>query len=136
MTFGLRFDQYDNSDPIPENPAFLARNGYSNTENLDGKDLILPRIGFNWNATDRLTVRGGVGQFLIATSSWIVIMRIVALYGSAAIAAYTIALRLIEFVFLPAWFLLQGFGNHGLWFAFTLFMASRGIGMHLGYRRA
>jgi MATE family multidrug resistance protein len=38
-------------------------------------------------------------------------------------------------VFLPAWFLLQGFGNHGLWLAFTLFMASRGIGMHVGYRR-
>ncbi|MDX1498634.1 MAG: MATE family efflux transporter [Woeseiaceae bacterium] len=50
---------------------------------------------------------GGVGQFLISTSSWIVIMRVVALYGSAAIAAYTIALRLLEFVWLPAW----GLGN-------------------------
>jgi len=50
---------------------------------------------------------GGIGQFLIATSSWIAIMRVVALYGSAPIAAYTIALRLIEFVFLPAW----GLGN-------------------------
>ena len=63
VTFGVRFDTYDNSDPIPENPAFLARNGYANTENLDGKDLVLPRIGFNWEATDRLTIRGGAGQF-------------------------------------------------------------------------
>ena len=50
---------------------------------------------------------GAVGQFLIATSSWILIMRIVAIYGSSAIAAYTIALRMLEFVFLPAW----GLGN-------------------------
>jgi MATE family multidrug resistance protein len=38
-------------------------------------------------------------------------------------------------VFLPAWYFLQPFGNHGLWLAFTLFMASRGIGMHVGYRK-
>ena len=38
-------------------------------------------------------------------------------------------------IFLPAWYLLQDLGNHGLWLAFTLFMASRGVGMHLGYRR-
>ena len=34
-------------------------------------------------------------------------VRIVAIYGSGAIAAYTIALRMLEFVFLPAW----GLGN-------------------------
>jgi putative MATE family efflux protein len=50
---------------------------------------------------------GGVGQFLVATSSWIIVMRIIALYGSNAIAAYTIALRMLEFVWLPAW----GLGN-------------------------
>jgi MATE family multidrug resistance protein len=38
-------------------------------------------------------------------------------------------------VFLPAWYLLQPLGNDGLWLAFLLFMASRGIGMHLGYRK-
>jgi MATE family multidrug resistance protein len=38
-------------------------------------------------------------------------------------------------VFLPAWYLLQGYGNHGLWAAFILFMASRGVGMHIGYRK-
>lgn len=38
-------------------------------------------------------------------------------------------------VFLPAWYAFQFLGNHGLWLAFTLFMASRGIGMHYYYRR-
>ena len=38
-------------------------------------------------------------------------------------------------VFLPAWYLTQPFGNHGLWFAFLLFMASRGVGMHVTYRQ-
>ena len=50
---------------------------------------------------------GGVGQFLVSTSSWIVIMRIVAIYGSTAVAAYTVALRVLEFIWLPAW----GLGN-------------------------
>ncbi len=38
-------------------------------------------------------------------------------------------------VFLPSWYLLQPLGNHGLWLAFTLFMAARGIGMHYYYER-
>ena len=38
-------------------------------------------------------------------------------------------------IFLPAWFVLQGFANHGLWAAFLLFLASRGVGMHIYYRR-
>ena len=50
---------------------------------------------------------GGISQFLLATSSWIIIMRIVAMYGSTAVAAYTIGLRILEFVWLPSW----GLGN-------------------------
>jgi len=38
------------------------------------------------------------------------------------------------FVFLPSWYLFQPLGNHGLWLAFTLFMASRGLGMHIAYK--
>ncbi len=38
-------------------------------------------------------------------------------------------------VFLPSWYLLQPLANHGLWMAFILFMAARGVGMHVFYRR-
>lgn len=38
-------------------------------------------------------------------------------------------------VFVPGWFLLQGFGNHGLWAAFLAFMAARGLGLHLWLAR-
>ena len=38
-------------------------------------------------------------------------------------------------VFLPTWYVTQVFGNHGLWFALLAFLASRGIGMHIGYVR-
>lgn len=39
------------------------------------------------------------------------------------------------FVFLPTWFGFAEIGNHGLWLAFTLFMAARGAGMHFWFRR-
>jgi putative MATE family efflux protein len=58
--------------------------------------------------TRLLRVSGvGILQFLVSTASFLGMIRIVALFGDAALAGYTIAIRVIFFVLLPAW----GIGN-------------------------
>ena len=91
--------------------------------------------------TDLPDVRSTAMQFL----PWLVISPLISVWSFLYDGVYVGATRSREMrdlmlistfaVFLPAWFLLQDYGNHGLWLAFTIFMASRGIGMHFWYRR-
>lgn len=51
----------------------------------------------------------GVAQFLISTTSWVGLFKILAMFGSTALAGYTIAIRMVSFALMPAW----GLANAG-----------------------
>jgi putative MATE family efflux protein len=49
------------------------------------------------------TALGGIGQMIVAMSSWIFLMRILAEVGSEAVAGATIAMRIMMFTMMPPW---------------------------------
>lgn len=63
VMLGLRYDWYTSDDEPVLNTNFLNRYGYSNQNTMDGVDLLQPRLGFKWSASDDLDVRGGIGLY-------------------------------------------------------------------------
>jgi outer membrane receptor for ferrienterochelin and colicin len=60
---GLRYERYESPDKPRLSSAFESRYGFGNDANLDGRQLLLPRLGFNWKIEPGTTLHGGVGQF-------------------------------------------------------------------------
>jgi putative MATE family efflux protein len=59
----------------------------------------------DWDIIARLlkVSAGNIGQFLISTTSWLFLARIIVTFGSAAFAGYQFAIRIIIFTILPSW---------------------------------
>ncbi len=91
--------------------------------------------------TDLPEIRSAAMRYL----PWMIVSPLISVWSFLYDGVYVGATRAREMrdimlistfvVFLPAWYLLTGLGNHGLWLAFMLFLASRGVGMHVLYKR-
>ena len=72
-----------------------------------GKHIQITLSQIVWNAKVMLNILktslGGIGQMIVAMTSWIFLMRILSDVGSEAVAASTIVIRLMVFTLMPAW---------------------------------
>lgn len=69
--------------------------------------LRILRASLQWHGPTMLqmvrTSLGGIGQMIIAMTSWIFLMRILASVSTEAVAGATIAMRVMMFTLMPAW---------------------------------
>jgi putative MATE family efflux protein len=79
--------------------VFLLTGGYSRVR------IHARRIRVQWDVLWRLLKVSftGILQFVIATASWTGLVRLCATFGSAAVAGYTVAIKIFMFVILPCW---------------------------------
>jgi putative MATE family efflux protein len=72
-----------------------------------GKHIRVQRaqLRLDWPTASNIvnTSWGGIGQMFLGTTSWLFVMRIIAEFGSQAVAGATIALRIMMFTLMPSW---------------------------------
>jgi len=72
-----------------------------------GKHIKTTLAQLHWDAKIIINIiktsLGGIGQMIVAMTSWIFLMRILADVGSEAVAGSTIAIRIMMFTMMPAW---------------------------------
>ena len=75
---------------------------------VNGKSMIVLK-GKIWEIKTHIIAQlmklaaGTAGQFIIASASWIFLMRIMSEFGENVLAGYTTAIRIVVFTILPAW---------------------------------
>jgi len=67
--------------------------------------LVARQCQANWGVMRRLSrvALNGMFQYGIAQTSWLVLVRFVSSFGSAAVAGYTVGIRIFIFAILPSW---------------------------------
>lgn len=62
-------------------------------------------IELKWSIIRNIIVisAGGIGQFLIDSAAWIVLIRLASQFGDNAVAGLTITFRILMFTLMPAW---------------------------------
>ncbi|MBT8107261.1 MAG: TonB-dependent receptor [Gammaproteobacteria bacterium] len=63
LTAGVRFEWISSDDAPNYNSAMSEAIGIRNDSGLDGVNVLMPRVGFNWGINEDLTLRGGAGLF-------------------------------------------------------------------------
>jgi hypothetical protein len=60
---GVRAEVYQTGSKSSRNPLFIEKYGFSNTETLSGRFVIMPRLGVSWLPLNNLNVRLGTGLY-------------------------------------------------------------------------
>ena len=63
ITAGLRYDYFTSGDKPAFNQTFFDKYGFGNDSNMDGRDLLQPRLGFNYEYSNDIKFHGGIGLY-------------------------------------------------------------------------